>query len=184
MKTTEKRLSTRRSQNWGRNMANKVYMITETSIVFGSEVGDDVAWSSESISDGAGRQSSLQDRGADGTARAWVYRYRIYTQAQATPTVGNACRFYLKTSDGTHPDNDDGTSDAAVSAEDKLRNLTQLRSAVVDEAAANIEYVSKGRVPIAARHFGVTLWNAMGSTITTDAAETKAVFTPIVDEIQ
>lgn len=165
-------------------MANKVYMITETSIVFGSEVGDDVAWSTESIASGAGRQSAFHDRGADGTARAFVYRYRFYTQAQATPTVGNACRLYNKTSDGTHPDNDDGTSDAAVSAEDKLKNLTPLRGAIVDEAAANIEYVSKGRIAIAERYFGPVLWNAMGSTITADAAETKAVFTPIVHEVQ
>ena len=75
-------------------MANKLYKVDETAIVFGSEVGDDVAWSSENISDGSGRQSALYDQGAGGTARALRWMYRIYTQAQATPTVGQALRMY------------------------------------------------------------------------------------------
>ena len=166
-------------------MANKVYAIGETAIVFGSEVGDDVAWSTENIANGAGRQSALYDRGALTTAKADRYITRFYTQAQATPTVGNICRLYMKTSDGTHPDNDDGTGDAAVSAEDKLRNLRPMKPAIVDEAAANVEFVaSQPELLITDRHVGFVLWNAMGSAITNDAAETKLILTPIPPEIQ
>ena len=164
-------------------MANKLYKIDETSIIFGSE-GGETNWSTENIGDGAGRQSDLYDQGAGATARAIRWMYRIFTQAQATPTLKRALRIYLKTSDGTHPDNDDGTTDAAVSAEDKLINLTPLRSPIVDEAAADIEFVSNGTILIPARHFGLVLWNDMGSSITNDVTETKAIFTPIPPELQ
>lgn len=165
-------------------MVNKLYKVDETAIIFGSEGGDTVAWSSESIANAAGRQSALYDQGAGGTARALRWMYRIYTQAQATPTMGRALRMYLKTSDGTHPDNDDGTGDLAVSAEDKLRNLIPLRSPIVDQVASDIEFVSQGVILIPARHFGVVMWNDMGSAVTTDVAETKAIFTPIPPELQ
>ena len=113
-------------------MAVNFYYQTGTSIIFGSEVADDVAWSSESIADAAGRQSAFHDQGADATARPHYWRYRIYTQLQATPTVGNSVRFLLKTSDGTHPDNDDGTGDAAISSINKLKNLVELKPVIVD----------------------------------------------------
>ena len=165
-------------------MANAIYEKTGSSVVFGSEVTDDVDWSTEAIANGAGRQSAQWDRGADGTARPGWYRYRFYTQAQATPTLGATCRLYLKTSDGTHADNDDGTGDAAVSAEDKLRNLDILQPAIVDEAAANIEYSATGIVHITARYVQAVLWNAMGSAVTNDAAETKLVLTETFPEVQ
>lgn len=163
---------------------NAIYTKFGTSITFGSEAGDTVAWSTENIANAAGRQSALYDQGADTTPRPVAWRYRIYTQAQATPTIGLSLRCYLKTSDGTHLDNDDGTGDDAVSAIAKLSNLTPLRSPIVDEAAANVEFVSQGVIEILPRYFGIVLWNAMGSSVTNDAAETKAIFTPIFDDVQ
>ena len=165
-------------------MPSDIYIDHGATIVFGSEVGDDVAWSTESIANGAGRQATLYDLGADGTARPGRYRYRFHTQAQATPTVGNLCQVYAKTSDGSHPDNDDGASDAAVSAEDKLKNLQVMMPAIVDQAAANIEYVSRGWLMLEHRWFAPVLWNAMGSAITADAAETKLHLTPVYDQVQ
>lgn len=168
-------------------MANKVYHNTETAVVFGSEVGDDVAWSTESISDGAGRQSAVHDLGA--APRSTRYLLEFWTQLQATPTVGQAVRLYIKefgSESGTedHPTNDDGTADGAVSAEDKLKNLDHVASIVVDEAAANVEMGTKVIVDILVREFQLVLWNASGATITADAAETKARLTPMPPEIQ
>lgn len=166
-------------------MASKLYVVAETDVIYGSEVGDDVALSSESISNNAGRQSALHDLGARTTASSDRWRYRGYTQSQATPTVGNVLQWYLKTSDGTHPDNDDGTGDAAVSAEDKLKNLDLIDVCVVDQAAANIEYVCRGVLyDVNERHIGVVMWNEMGATTTSDAAETKFVLTPMPMELQ
>lgn len=165
-------------------MATDFYIDHGTTIVFGSEVGDDVAWSTENISNGAGRQATLYDLGADGTARPEAYRYRFHTQAQASPTAGNSCELYMKTSDGTHPDNDDGATDAAVSASNKLKNLDVLKPAICDEAAANIEFVSKGIIRLPHRYCAPVLWNALGSAITNDAAETKLHLTPIYPQSQ
>lgn len=168
-------------------MANKVYLNDEASTVFGSEAGDDVDWSTENISDGAGRQSAEADLGA--APRSRRYRVELWTQLQATPTVGETVRLYLKPNGGEgassdHPGNDDGTGDAAVSAENKLRNLHLLGALVVDEAAANIEMKLDVEVEINARHVQLVVWNDSGAAITNDAAETKARLTPLPDEVQ
>lgn len=165
-------------------MANKILKIDETAIIFGSEGGDDVAWTTESVANNAGRQSAHHDLGAGGTARAFRFMYRFYTQLQATPTLKQAVRILIKSSDGTHHDNDDGTGDIAVSAEDKLLNLRELKPAIVDEAAANIETVSSGLFEHYERYIAAVLWNQSGATITSDASETKLVITPVPDEIQ
>ena len=165
-------------------MANKVYVARETTVVFGSEVGDDVAWSTESITDTNGRQSALHDFGASSMSR--IYEYRFHTQAQATPTLGEPCELYMKTalvSDG-HPDNDDGTGDAAVSSSDKLKNLKFLIPALCDEAAANIEFVASGILQLLAREVAFVFLNNLGATITTDDTETKLHLTPAPPEVQ
>lgn len=171
-------------------MANKVYEIRETTIVFGSEAGDDVDWSTESVGSGAGRQSDQADLGVLSTARFTEFEVLFYTQAQATPTVGDACYLFTKSADTTvattaRAQNDDGLSDAAVSAEDKLRNLPCVGAAICDEAAANIEYVLADRgAQLRRRYVQMVLWNSLGATITSDVAETKAELTPVGPEIQ
>ncbi len=165
-------------------MANKVLVTRESTIIFGSEGGDDVAWSTESITDLNGRQSALHDFGA--TAMSRVYEYRFHTQCQATPTLGAPVDVYMKTADASNanPDNDDGTGDAAVSASDKLRNLHYVNSAAVDQAAANIQFVASGLLRLVAREISFVMQNETNSTITTDVAETKLRLTPAPDEIQ
>ena len=168
-------------------MANKIYTATETAVTIGSEVGDDTDWSTESIATAAGRQSDVHDLGA--APRADRYLLEFWTQFQATPTLGAALQLYIKewgSEGGTedHPTNDDGTGDAAVSAIDKLSNLSLVGVVIVDEAAANIEMGIKAEVTILVREFQLVLWNASGATITADAAETKARLTAYPPEIQ
>ena len=153
----------------------KLYTIQEsTSYLFGSEGGGEVAWTTESVANNAGRQSAFLDLGVLTTARATRFRYRFYTQFQATPTIDIVgLNLYLKTSDGTHPDNDDGTGDVAVSALSKLNNVDYLDSINVDQAAANIEMVTHGEFDCFTRYLAFVLWNVSGAAITADAAETK-----------
>lgn len=163
-------------------MANEIYLKHGTTVVFGSEGGDDVDWSTESIVDGAGRQSAQHDFGADTAARPDEVKIRFYTQLQATtPVVGNTIDLYAKTSDHAtlHLDNDDGTGDIALSSSDKLKNLHYVGSIIVDEAAANIEFVLSMRFTTAARYIHFVFVNNSGATITTDVAETKLEMTPI-----
>ena len=74
---------------------NAVYYKAGTTISFGSEAGDTAGdWTTESVANGAGRQAALYDQGVLSTARPVFWRYRIYTQAVATPTIALACRLY------------------------------------------------------------------------------------------
>lgn len=166
-------------------MPNKLYTIEETTITFGGAVGDDVAWSIEAVTNNNGRQSALHDFGARTTAKSSRFKYRLKTQFQATPTLGAALDLYLKTSDGSSPDNDDGTGDAAVSAIDKLKNLHFLDSVIVDEAAANIVTVVSGTIfNLDQRHVAIVGWNTSGATIHATDSNSQFSLTPQPEEVQ
>jgi len=90
----------------------------------------------------------------------------------------------LKTSDGSHIDNDDGTSDAAVSAEDKLKNLTYIGSITVDEASTTPEFVMSTRVAIVARYVHVVFWNATADALSSTAADCGFVLNPTTLQAQ
>lgn len=164
-------------------MANKIYQILETAITWKPATQTPTeTWEADAIANNAGRQGALHDFGTAAIGRRFSWRF--YTQCQATPTLGNVIRLYWKSSDGSHPDNDDGTGDAAVSAEDKLRNLLYLGSCIVDEAAANIEFVKSGMFFLPQRYGAPVLWNTSGATLTTDEAEHGFIITPVTDEVQ
>lgn len=164
-------------------MPNKVYQASETAITWKPATQTPTeTFEVDALANAAGRQGALHDLGT--SSRPQMFAWRAWVQCQAAPTVGYVIRVYLKTSDGAHPDNDDGAGDAAVSAEDKLRNLRLLGSIVVDEAAANIEFVASGSVAIMHRYAAPVFWNASGATLTTDEAEHGFSLTPVPDEIQ
>ena len=164
-------------------MANLVYQPLQTVITFKPATQSGSAtWELDAITNGAGRQAALYDFGTASVARRLSFRF--YTQCQATPTLGNLIRLYWKSSEGSHPDNDDGTGDAAVSSEDKLRNLMYIGSAIVDEGAANIEFVRSGYFFLPHRYGAPVVWNASGATLTTDETEHGMTLTPVPDEIQ
>jgi hypothetical protein len=101
----------------------------------------------------------------------------------ATRVVGEAVRVYLKTSDGTSPDNDDGTGDIAVSAADKLRNLRQIGAIVIDENAA-VPMVASGFIEVAARYVAPLFWNGTANSLSATAADFGFSLTPVPDEAQ
>lgn len=161
-------------------MANKVYMVPETAITWLSTGGTEL-FTPTSLASAAGRQGALHDFGT--TARARRFAWRAWLKPGATRVVGEIVRVYLKTSDGSHPDNDDGTGDIAVSAEDKLRNLAQIGAVVIDENAA-VEMVASGVVEIDARYAGPVFWNATANALSSTAADFGFSLTPTPDEIQ
>lgn len=164
-------------------MANKTYSLLETALTWKPATQSPTeTWEADSIANNAGRAGALHDFGAAAVGRRFAWRF--YTQCQATPTVGTLIHLYWRSSDGSHPDNDDGTGDVAVSASDKLRNLLRLRACVVDEAAANIEFVASGWLYLPHRYGGPVLWNTSGASLTTDEAEHGFILTPWTDELQ
>jgi hypothetical protein len=171
-------------------MANLVYKNREATKWFvpaTAAQAEDAAFEVHNLGAGAGRQSAQLDLGEAAVARR--YEWRAFVQFATAPVVGELVRIYLKTAGDssaatTHPDNDDGTSEGAVSAEDKLRNLFYIGSIIVDEAVADIEMVSSGTVDIDARAVQVVFWNGTADGLTNDVDENGFMLSPVPSEIQ
>ena len=157
-------------------MTSKAYIVPETAITFKS-TGGTVAFTPTSVATLAGRQSAQHDFGA--AARSPIYNWRGYVKFATTPVVGETVDIYLKTSDGTHLDNDDGTGDIAVSAADKLKNLRYIGSIVVDEASTAPEFSASGTTAIYDRYVHVVFWNATTDSLSATAADNGFILEPI-----
>ena len=162
-------------------MPSKAYLIPETAITFKS-TGGTVAFTPTSLAAGAGRQSAQHDFGV--AARAYVFNWRGYFQSATAPVVGETVNIYAKTSDGTHIDNDDGTGDIALSAENKLKNLTFIGSITVDETTQDQEFSSSGIVTLPSRYFNVVFFNDTVDAFTSTAIEHGFILEPVVTEMQ
>lgn len=160
-------------------MASLLYQNDETTIWFvpaAAAQAEDAAFEVHNLASGAGRQSAQHDFTA--AARPYRFVWRAFVQFIAAPVIPETIDIYLKTSDGTHPDNDDGTSEGAVSAIDKLNNLHHIGSIVVDETTADIEMVASGVIEISARYVQVVFWNASQDGLTNDVDENGFNLTP------
>jgi hypothetical protein len=173
-----------------KSVANLIYRNRETTIWFvpaTASQAEDAAFEVHNLASSAGRQSAQYDIG-EGAVSA-IYEWRAFVQFATTPVLGEQVDIYLKTAGSsaaatTHPDNDDGTSEGAVSASDKLNNLHWIGSIIVDEAAADIEMVASGTVEIRARAIQVVFWNATADALTNDVDENGFMLSPVPDEVQ
>jgi hypothetical protein len=147
---------------------SKAYYLPETKHEFLAS-GGDVVLTLTSLGAGAGRQSANLDFGAG--AQPFMFRWRAWVKFATAPVVGETIDIYIKTNDGTHYDNDDGTGDAAVSAEDKLKNLQLIGSIVVDEASATPEFSASGTVAIFEPYLQLVFWNATANALSSTAAD-------------
>ena len=171
-------------------MANLVYRNRETTLWFvpaTASQAEDAAFEVHNLASGAGRQSAQHDLG-EGAVSGW-YEWRAFVQFATTPVLGETVDIYLKTAGSSasataHPDNDDGTSEGAVSASDKLKNLHWIGAIIVDEATADIEMVASGFVYIAARAIQVVFWNSTADALTNDVDENGFMLSPVPDEVQ
>lgn len=163
-------------------MPNLIYMQPAAQITWLASGGDNVL-TLTSLGAGAGRQGALDDFGAT-TARSRLYEWRAFVKFATAPVVGEYVAIYGKTGDGTHRDNDDGTGDSAVSAEDKLRNLVRLGSIIVDEASTTPEFSASGLILINSREFAPVFWNATADALSSTAADHGFSLTPVPDEVQ
>ena len=171
-------------------MANLIYQNPETTIWFvpaTATQAEDAAFEVHNLASSAGRQSAQYDGGVGATPS--LYEFCAFVQFATTPVLGETVDVYLKfagSSDSAtaHPANDDGTSESAVSSDDKLRNLQWICSITVDEAVADVEMVARGVVFIPSRAFQVVFWNRTADALTNDVNENGFYLTPIPEEIQ
>lgn len=161
-------------------MPNKLYEIPETAITWLSTGGTNL-FTPTSLGSSAGRQGAHHDRGT--SARPARFAWRAWLKPGATRVVGQPIYVYLKTSDGTHPDNDDGTGDIAVSALDKLRNVRLIGVIEIDENAA-VEMTASGEIEVGQRYVAPVFWNATSNSLSTTAGDFGFALTPIPPELQ
>lgn len=151
-------------------MTSKAYYLPETKTQFLAS-GGDVVHTLTSLGASAGRQSAQLDRGVETSGHPAVFRWRFWCKFATTPVVGETIDLYLKTSDGTHLDNDDGTGDIAVSAADKLKNLQYIGSLVVDEASSTPEFSASGYCMCSWRYIHAVVWNGTADALSATAAD-------------
>jgi len=161
-------------------MANKITQVLESAITWLS-TGGSAAFTPTSLGAAAGRQGAYHDLGVTQGGR-W-FAYRAWIKPGATRVVGEYVEVGLITSDGTSPDNDDGTGDIAVSSVDKIRNLRRVRPIIIDENAA-VTMVSSGHVFIEQRYVSPFFWNRTANSLSATAGDFGFSLTPVVDEVQ
>lgn len=157
-------------------MTSKAYQLPETALTWLSSTGDAVI-TLTSLATLTGRQGALHDFGV--AAHARDYAWRAWVKFATAPVLGERIDIYWKSSDGTHPDNDDGTGDAAVSAEDKLRNLTPIGSIIVDEASLTPEFAASGFMDITHRYGCPVFFNRTVDSLSATALDHGFKLTPM-----
>lgn len=162
-------------------MANLIYRARESAITWLASGGSAVL-TLTSLASGAGRVGALNDFGAS-TSVARRYVWRFWCKFATTPVVGEVIEIYLKTSDGTHDDNDD-SGDIALSAQDKLRNLALIGVLEVDEASTTPEFSCSGEIEVSAREIAPVIWNATADALSSTAGDHGFELVPVPDEIQ
>ncbi len=155
-------------------MTSRAYVLTETTLKFNGEAGADVAWSMESIADGAGRVSAQHDFGAG--ARAFEFDWSCELLWQATPTQYQSLELYVSgapDSDATQIDGDIGSSDAALGDVDQVNNMQLIGTVVVEDAATTI-MVASGSFEFTNRYITLVAINNGGSSI--NATDSNFIF--------
>lgn len=161
-------------------MANNVYQTLETAVTWLASGGTEL-FTPTSLATVSGRQGAHHDFTTAAVSRR--FGWRAWLKPGGTRVVGEFIDIYLKTSDGTRHDNDDGTGDIAVSSVDKLRNLQYLGTIYIDENAA-VEMVAHGEVFLPHRYAAPIFWNNTANTLSTTAADYGFSMTPVTDQIQ
>ena len=161
-------------------MANKVYQPQETAVTWKASGGSEL-FTPTSLASGAGRQGAHHDFTVGSVGRRFAWRAWIVPGG--TRVVGEVIEVYLKTSDGTTPDNDDGTGDIAVSAGDKRRNLRLLGVIQIDENAA-VPMAVSGEVTLLHRYGAPVFWNRTANSLSSTAADFGFSMIAVPDEVQ
>ena len=162
-------------------MPNKILQIAETPITWKSASGTRL-FTPASLASNAGHQGAQHDLST--TARARRFAWRARCKFGDTPVVGEVIEIYLKYSDGTYPDNSDGTGDIAISSEDKLANATPIGCIVVDQADITVFMVGSGTIEIDHQFISPIFFNRTTAALSSTATDMGFELTPIVDEIQ
>lgn len=161
-------------------MANKVYTVRETPIVWSDSAGD-LVMTLNNLAASAGRVGAQKDFGTGSTA-GW-YNWRLTVQFETAPEVGETIEIYLSTSDGSEEDGQVGTTDDSV-AEDELKNLQLIGLLVVTSNDADHDMTASGRCFIPTRYVSPVIFNQTVDNLQATNDTGEFTLTPAPDELQ
>ena len=162
-------------------MANKVYREIETTLLFADTAqAETAALTLSALAAGAGRISARHDFSVTGSRR---FEWRATFQMATAGVVGEEIEIWLSTSDGTNPDGENGTADAALTVA-KLANMYYLGSVVVDTTSTDTDITASGTFELDARYASVVVFNNTADALRTSTTVHGVKITPVPDEIQ
>ena len=168
-------------------MANLILQKQGTLITW-ADSGASLVITLKGLASGAGRYGADKNFGVGAVAARYMWLAQVQFDSATAPVVGETIDIYLRTApDGDNYDNDDPVGDAAVSAEDKLKNLWFLGSIIVDEAVVDVPMqTSGGPIEIGAEKVAPVFWNASADNLDDDVSTTdlKFILIPVPLEIQ
>jgi hypothetical protein len=166
--------------------ASKQYVSPESPIKF-SDAGTqapNATFSLSGLTNGTGRVSDRYDRGAG--AHAALYEWRCTISLTGTNVVDASIEWYISTSDGTNPDGQLGTADAAIAgaSSSKRNNLKPLGLTVVDQTTTNTPITASGWTYIPSRFISLVAWNGTSLPFQTSTITHSCTLTPVPIEAQ
>lgn len=163
-------------------MASKLYTAIETGILFAdSAQAEDATLTLSALASLAGRVSARYDRGSG--SHAALYEWRLHCSLTGTNVVGATIEIYAFPSDGTNPDGEIGTSDAAL-ATDKRNNGKFCGLLIVDQTTTNVIMTASGLIYVPQRYISMGIWNATTLPLTTSTSAHGLTLTPVPWETQ
>lgn len=162
-------------------MANKVYVVRETPIVW-TDAGGDLAMTLNNLATTAARIGAQKDFGA-GSTPEW-YEWRMTIQFETAPVVGETVNVYLSTTDGTEEDGQEGVANAGIADNNSLKNMRYIGSLIVTSTDADHPMTVSGICRIATRYVSPVVHNNTADNLRADNDASKFTLTPIPPEIQ
>lgn len=162
-------------------MPQKSYVHRETAITF-QPSGGSVLFTPTGIATATGWISDQWDRGIDAVAERYIWR--AATKVATNPALGAFLTVYIFTSDGTYADGNLPTTDQALPAADRRRNLNPTGVLQADVVSTTQVFTRSGVVEILDRYVQVCWYNEFGVALSSTAADHFMSLTPAPSELQ
>lgn len=132
----------------------------------------------------SGRSGDRHDKGTGAQPAQWLWQCSFTLVGTKVP--GAALEIWVSWSDGTYTDGALGTTNAALAAADKRRNLKLLGQTQADssDATTGNALVASGMAWLPSRYFIPVIYNATTLPTQNTATGSKCQFTPVLFEMQ
>lgn len=159
---------------------NKIYRSIGAAITF-KDSDATYTLGANNLAAGAGRISDRWDRGD--AHLPMRYKWIAVVQFETAPVVGEWVEIIIAESDGTLADGTVATSDAALTAAQKV-NCKTVGTIKVQSTDAGTNFVASGIVYLWDRYVSVGFWNATADNLKATNDLSYIILKPMIDEIE